>query len=86
MFEAPLGPRCGGGNDGEAESGTHIPNKVTSWAERSGSSWIRVCRLRCLRGCRAPVSPSPVLWNLVQSAGSGHPTLRHQGGEGGPQR
>ncbi|XP_032745096.1 transcriptional enhancer factor TEF-5 [Rattus rattus] len=41
MFEAPPGPRCGGGNDGEAESGTHIPNKVTSRAERSGSSWIR---------------------------------------------
>lgn len=65
MFEAPPGPRwgrrrgmgVGGADDGEAESGTHIPNKVTSRAERIGSSWIPVCRLRCLRSSRAPALP-----------------------------
>lgn len=76
----PSGPELGGegsrggGDDGEAESGTHIPNKVMSRAERIGSSWIRVCSsLRCLRVSCAPASPSPVLWNLGESSVSRPP-------------
>lgn len=90
MFEAPPGPRWGRrrgwgwgeADDGEAESGTHIPNKITSRAERIGSSWIRVCRLRCLRSSRGPAPPSPVLWNLGESAGSGPPDSPSAGRRG----
>lgn len=79
---AKAGVEVGGADDGETESGTHIPNKITSRAERIGSSWIRVCRLRCLRSSRGPAPPSPVLWNLGESAGSGPPDSPSAGRRG----
>lgn len=77
MFEAPPGPRCGGGNDGEAESGTHIPNKVTSRAERSGSSWIRVCVDS--GACAGAALPCPLLLSYGTSSIAQGPGTRLSG-------
>lgn len=86
-FEAPPVPLWGAGV--ETGSGAHIPNKITSLAERRGSSWMRARRLRCPRAralrSRVPFSCRPLEPRRQRRVPA--PRLsRQQGGDGGPQR